>query len=221
MGLLAGYSRYATDDWWVSSRRPWRVLLSLLVLLPLAGVLGRDLLRRGAETWHLDKANRAAAASPERERHLLAAWEVEPGNAWTAYHIGELYRLRSFVGASGYEALARKAIEWFDRAAAIHPYHPAFRFRAGMCWDWLGEHARADELFQKAHQLDPEGRITSFHMGWHELQKGNRDAAREWFTKSAEQGWPQYAPAVRYLEILRRPAPVTASPPSPPPPAPQ
>lgn len=203
MGLLAGYSRYATDDWWVSSHRPWRIAITL-VLLPLLLVLVLDLSRRGRETFHLETARRAPVGSASQSAALLAAWKVEPRNAWTAYHLGEALRLRSFTGTTGYQDLARQAIHWFETAARLNPYQPAFPLRAGMCLDWLGEHDAAALQYQRGQQLDPEGRITSFLVGWHHFQRNQLPEARTWFTKAIEQGWPPYEPAVRYLQLTEQ-----------------
>ncbi|MCC6233329.1 MAG: O-antigen ligase family protein [Verrucomicrobiales bacterium] len=202
MALLAGYGRYATDDWWLSSRRPWRFVVLLLVALPLVVLIGADLQRRWPETRLLNRAKVEPAASEAQLATLNAAWAKDSRNPWTAYQIGEVYRLRSFTGVKGYEAMAREALTWFDRAAALNPYQPAFRFRAGMCLDWLGEGERAGEKFREAHRVDPEGRITSFYLGWHELQRGDLVAARDWFTRSVTQGWPQYQPSLDYLRIV-------------------
>ncbi len=202
MALLAGYSRYATDDWWLSSRRPWKFAVLLLVGLPLAGVLGYDLKRRWPETQHFQRALHAPAASDLQLAELKAAWDIDPRNPWTAYHLGEAHRLRSFTGVKGYEQDAREALVWFDRAAALNPYQPAFRSRAGMCYAWLGEHEPAAAKFRAAHEIDPQGRITSFYLGWHAFQVGDLVAAREWFTKAVTQGWPQYQPALDYLRIV-------------------
>ncbi len=203
IALLAGYSRYATDDWWVSSRRPWRLPVTLLVL-GLAGAILHDLSRRGPETRHLDRASLRGDGTPGQLEELQAAWAAEPGNAFTAYRIGECHRLRSFLGDAGYEEEARQALEWFERAIERHPFHPLHRFRAGMCLDWIRRHEEARPHFQKAVELDPEGRITSFYMGWHFLQCSDIQAAYDWFVKSTKQGWPPYEPAVKYLEILER-----------------
>ncbi len=201
IGLVAGYSRYATDDWWVSSRVPWRLPCSLL-LLALAGALGWDCATRGREQRHLVRADRLPAGSETRLAELTAAWNLRPGNAWTAYHIGELYRLRSFTGTTEYADYATNALAWFDRAHATHPYEPAFLIRAGMTLDWIQRPTEAAGRFQQAHKIDPEGRITTFHLGWHELQQGDEVAARKWFIKSLEQGWPVYEPAVTSHRIL-------------------
>lgn len=201
MGLLAGYSRYATDDWWASSRIPWRFPVSLLILA-LVAALGRDFVVRGQEQLHLVRASRLPLASDARIAELQAAWKIEPRNPWNAYGIGEQLRLRSFTGTKGYEERALEAVEWFDRAAKLNPFNPAFPTRAGMCLDWIGRHDQAEEKFKRALELDPEGHVTSCFVGWHELQKGNEEAARQWFVKSATQAWPQYEPALTYLNIL-------------------
>ena len=73
-----------------------------------------------------------------------------------------------------------------------------------MCLDWIGRQSEAEHYFQKAHELDPDGRIASFYVGWHELQKGNDEAAKGWFDKSVHQGYPPYSLAENYLRILER-----------------
>ena len=203
MALLTGYARYATDDWWVSSRYPWRLPVTL-IMLALAGTLAWDVHRRGRESTLLARADEAAPGSDARLEALRAAWEVEPRNAWTAFHIGELHRLRAFAGAPEATEVARQGLEWFQRAATLNPFEPAFPIRSGMCLDWIGRHDDAEPYFKTAVKLDPDGRIPSFYMGWHELQKGNEEPAKEWFHKSVRQGWPPYSLAENYLRILDR-----------------
>jgi O-antigen ligase len=222
MGLLAGYSRYATDDWWLSSRRPWRLFVVLLLIAPLLAALVWDLSRRGLETYHLQRATELRQTEPASDAelgHLQAAWRVEPDNAWTAFHLGEIFRLRSFTGLPGYEARALEALEWYRIAAEVNPYQPAFRFTAGRSLDWLGQHEQARDQYDAALKLDPEGRITSFFFGRHELEMGNLEAARQWFIKSVSQGWPPYAPAVDYLRIVEERARDITPIPAPEPPA--
>lgn len=203
MALLTGYARYATDDWWVSSKRPWRLPISL-VMLALVAALAWDVNHRGRESYRLRQADLEASGSDARLKALESAWALEPRNAWTAFHVGEVYRLRAFTGAPGASELALQGLEWFQRAAALNRFEPAFPIRAGMCLDWVGRHADAETHFLTAHKLDPDGRIASFYVGWHELQKGNEDQAREWFHKSVRQGWPPYSLAENYLRILDR-----------------
>lgn len=201
MALLAGYSRYATDNWWVSSRLPWRFAISL-VILALTAALGRDLAGRGRETVQLEKARRAVPGSNAQLAALQAAWALEPRNASTAAQIAELYRERSFLGDPGFQDQAKEALTWFEKAAALNPFEPMYRHRAGVCLDWIGEHERARKYYDAALKLDPQGRITSFYMGWHLLQSGDEASALQWFTKSIEQGWPPYADAINYRDML-------------------
>lgn len=201
MALLAGYSRYATDNWWVGSKLPWRLPITALALA-LGGTLAWDVAVRGRAQYHLVRATRLAPASDGQLAEYQAAWAADPRYPWSAYEIGEVLRLRSFTGTQGYEERARDAITWFDRAATLNPYHPAFPIRSGMCLDWLGQHDEADQRFRQAHKLDPEGYVTTCFLGWHELQKGDETAARALFLKSTEQAWPPYQPAMNYLRLL-------------------
>ncbi len=201
IGLLAGYSRYATDDWWVSSRRPWRLMMTL-VILTLAAVLARDFVIRGREQLHLVRSSKFPIASDAQLAELTAAWKLAPGNAWNAYEIGEVHRLRAFTGMDGFKERALEALQWFHRAGETNRFHPAFPIREGMCLDWIGKHDDAGERFRHAHELDPQGYVTSCFLGWHELQVGNDTTAREWFIKSTEQAWPPYEPAMNYLRLL-------------------
>lgn len=204
MALLAGYSRYATDDWWTSSRRPWRILLTLIVILPLLAAFAWDLGRRGRESYHLRRAHAAMPLSDRQLDEFKAAWTIEPHNPETAGLIGEFFRRKSFLGFPGYEAVARESIEWFNSAAKLNPYNPVFRYSVGMCLDWLGEHDRATDAFNAALKLDPDGRITNYYMGWHEEQVGNAPQARDWYTKAIERGWPIFQPAMDALNRLNQ-----------------
>ncbi len=213
IGLLSGYSRYATDNWWVSSRRPWRLVLTVGIILPLLVAIGWDLGRRGRESLHLNRAARAKAVSDAQLNELKAAWAIEPHNASIAGLIGEWYRRRSFDGLPGYQEAARQAVDWFDAAARVDPYNPVYRFNAGVCLDWLGDHARADPYFAAADRLDPEGRITNYYQGWHAEQKDDLITARDWYTKAITRGWPPYQPAVDALQRVnqRMPPPAPAA----------
>src|SRR5690606_19482495 len=154
---------------------------------------------------HLQRASQVRETQPASDAeliHLQAAWRAEPDNAWTAFRLGAVFRLRSFTGLPGYEERALEALEGYRIAAEINPFQPAFRFTAGRCLDWLGRYDDAREQYDAALKLDPEGRITSFFIGRHEMEKGDLAAAREWFIKSVSQGWPPYQPAVDYLRIL-------------------
>ncbi len=212
LALLTGYTRYATDDGWIGSKVPWRPLISVLILA-MGVVLAWDVRHRGQETAHFLRGRTLRDGSIEQIEAFLEAWKVEPRNAITALYLGEAYRVRSWAGADGFEKLAEEAHGWFQRAALLNPFNPIPFFRSGMCLDWIGRHDEAAPFYDQAVKVDPEGRITSFHVGWHHLQRRDPAAAREWFIKSIQQGYPPYAPAETYLRLLDRqtPAPPTPS----------
>lgn len=218
MGFLTGYSRYATDDWWVSSRWPWRILVTVFIALPLLAVLGWDLSRRVPEVRRLERAHDAPPLSDKQLEEFQAAWTANPTNPWTAGYIGEVYRLRSFAGMAGHEELAREALRWFERASQLNPFQAVFHTRAGLCLNWLGDFEAAEKEFEIALKLDPNGIVTSYQMGWHKMNQGDTAAAREWFDRSANLGWPPYQPALdalRRLNELETPPTPPATPPSP------
>ena len=201
IALVTGYSRYATDDWWVSSKVPWRPMMSVLTLA-LAGALAWDVQHRGRETAYFLQGRRSRDGSDAQIEAFTQAWKVDPRNATTALYLGEAYRVRSWDGAEGYQKFAEEAHGWFQRAAVLNPYNPIPFFRSGMCLDWMGRHDDASAFYDQALKVDPQGRITSFHLGWHFMQSGDPVAAREWFVKSINQGYPPYPPAETYLRLL-------------------
>lgn len=150
------------------------------------------------------KVRRARDGSNEQIDAFLAAWKVEPRNAITALYLGEAYRVRAWAGADGYPKLAEEALGWFQRAAVLNPYNPIPHFRSGMCLDWIGKPDEAIPYYDAALKVDPQGRVASFHVGWHHLQSGDPGKAREWFLRSIDQGYPPYGPAETYLRLIDR-----------------
>ncbi|HMO64072.1 MAG TPA: O-antigen ligase family protein, partial [Verrucomicrobiota bacterium] len=202
MGLLTGHMRFATDDWWVPSRWGWRLAATALIAALLAG-LGWDLGRRGRENLHLARAVGLPGGSDEALRELRAAWAVEPRNPQTAYDLGESLRLRATLVTTGADADAEEAVTWFRRAAELNPYHRSNHLGLGRALALLDRHQEAAAAFQQALRVDPNGRVTSFYLGWHALSTGDYPAAWEWFIKSSRQGWPPYEPALTYLRLMQ------------------
>ncbi len=56
--------------------------------------------------------------------------------------------------------------------------------RWGMVLDFLGDHAAAEPMFQKADELDPNGYFTTAHVGKHYVDAGEYAAARPWLERS-------------------------------------
>jgi tetratricopeptide (TPR) repeat protein len=133
------------------------------------------------------KQRRAAAApalSLVRVADLERAFAAEPKDFELAYSIGEAYREWSWGGYGDQDAMARKALTWYERTAQLNPHDSYAPLRTGMCLDWLGESSRAEPFYRQAEALDPVGYYTAANIGWHFVQIGDYAAARFWLERS-------------------------------------
>lgn len=202
MALLTGHMRFATDAWWIPAHWAWR-LAATMVIAALLAALGWDLARRGRETFHLSRAVRLPGGGDGALRELRAAWAVEPRNPQTAYDLGENLRLRATAVTTGAAAYAEEAVTWFRRAVELNPYNRSNHLGLGRALAFLDRQDEAAAAFQQALKADPNGRVTSFYLGWHALTVGDHRAAWDWFIKSTRQGWPPYVPAQTYLRLMQ------------------
>jgi len=183
MALVGAHYRFATERHWHTVRIGLRIpVVSTLVLL--FGYLSWQSWRLSRESIALSRANATELTVEARLAHLKKAIGIEPKNYETAFAIGEELRWQSFEGEDGYEQLARQAIEWFQRAAALNPYTPRPLIRLGMCFDWIGDHKAAAPWFDKARAVDPNGYRTRAYVGWHYFQIKDYQQARHWFQQS-------------------------------------
>jgi hypothetical protein len=161
--------------------------------------------RWAAEQRWLAGAQQAGASVPEPESALRGAFLVEPGNFETAGRLGEILRLRGWVGGEDYRLLTGEAMLWFERAMELNPHDPHSRLRYGMCLHWLERHEEAGQHFEEGLQLDPHGYYANALMGWHFLQLGDWVESERWFQRSLELlPAPQNAIAPAYLAILQQ-----------------
>ncbi|MCX7866438.1 MAG: O-antigen ligase family protein [Limisphaera sp.] len=203
MALLSSHLRFSTDRYWFRARLPVKVAVTL-VLVTVAGYLGREAWVSAREQRVLARADRLPDCSPEQVAELQKAWAIEPRNGRTAYRLGEALRIQSFEGATNYQALAEQAMRWFEIAMRLNPYDPYPPLRYGMCLDWLDRTEEAQPYFDRAVELDPNSYYVVAHMGWHYVQKGQYASARPWFERSRRLQWKDNPMADRYLEIVRR-----------------
>jgi Flp pilus assembly protein TadD len=49
-----------------------------------------------------------------------------------------------------------EALSWFQRAVDLEPNNPNYIFDLGTAYFFMGNQAKADELHQKAIQIDPK-----------------------------------------------------------------
>jgi len=202
MAFLACHIRFVADRYWFGLRLPGKAFVTVLLLL-LISYLGWQQWRRTGEYVWLQRAHQAKSYSRAQVALLERALAIEPMNFETAYHIGEAYRLESWLGNDNYRQLAAKAMGWFARAMQLNP-HDAFSWlRYGMCLDWLGDHAAAEPYYQQAEELDPNGYFTLAHVGWHYVQLGNYAAAKPWFERSRRIQPRDNPIATTYLELVK------------------
>ncbi|MFO1513645.1 MAG: hypothetical protein U1F83_12125 [Verrucomicrobiota bacterium] len=183
MALLSGHWRFATERFWFSAGLPGKCGVSL-ILVAAATCLAQQDVRLGREWASLRAAAKAEAFSPEQAALLEKAYAIEPRNFDTAYEIGEVYREQSFAVEGDYQSLATNAIAWYQRGITNNPFNGYNYMRWGMVLDFLGDHAAAAPLFQRADELDPNGYFTTAHVGKHYVDAGEYAAARPWLERS-------------------------------------
>jgi O-antigen ligase len=182
MAILTGCLRFTTDRYWFTARTGSKVLATLLLLVG-AGALGWQGVRSAREYVWLKRARQApdlASASAAFEKALA----IEPGNFQTTYKNAEALRKFS-QEKDGDEALATRAIEWFDRGIKLNPYDGYNYLGRGICLDWpLDRKNESQPSFDRAVELDPNGYFTAAYVGWHYFQLGDYPAAKVWLERS-------------------------------------
>lgn len=181
--LLSSHQRFATEHYW-GRVGPWRRALALAVLAGGIAYLGWQEVRLGRECFWQRRAAAAPALSLVRLADLERAFAAEPKDFELAYSIGEAYREWSWGGYGDQDAMARKALTWYERTARLNPHDSYAPLRTGMCLDWLGESSRAEPFYRQAEALDPVGYYTAANIGWHFVQIGDYAAARFWLERS-------------------------------------
>ena len=203
LAVLAGHIRFATERYWFTARWPF-ALVGTLVLTGALYYLVPQALTRTREIAQLRRADAAAEGTEEKLAALEAAFAIEPQNGETAYAIGEQLREVAWVGSSGSEERAKKALEWFQRAGALNKWDPASRIRSGMCLDWIGKHDEAGPYFAKALEIDPNYWYSRAMMGWHEFQLEHYREASDWMQKSLRLNWTTNPDAYIYYNLAQK-----------------
>jgi len=201
MALVSGYFRFSTESYWHTVRGPLRILVSVALVSGLV-YLGTQSWRQSAQCYWQGRAEAAPAYSDEQIAAFQRAFAVDEKDFETAYRIGECFRMRSWQGGEGYQALAEKAIEWFRKGLALNPYGCYDFLRWGMCLDWLGQHDEALVCFEKALALDPNSYYVQDLLGWHYAQVEDWLTARQWFQKSLGLLYAKNTIALSYLKIV-------------------
>jgi Flp pilus assembly protein TadD len=209
IALLSGHLRFATERWWVSAGQVMKITATMVFT---AGTfyLGQQTWRRGSELVYLERAAKAPTNSPQQAQSLTQAFRVEPMNFETAYRIGEAFRRQSQAGGQDYPelqgenyvALAQKAMDWFQRAIKLNPWHGYSYLGYGWCLDWLDRKTESGPYFARAEELDPNGYFTIANVGVHYVEIGDLAAARVWFERSLRLEGQNNHIAQNYLVLV-------------------
>jgi O-antigen ligase len=202
LALLSSNLRFATESYWLNIRLPLKILVALPLALGIA-YLGWQEWRHGNEAFLLARADRLPIYSLEQAAALEKAFAAEPENFETAYNIGECYRIESFNGGENYEALAKTAIQWYERGWKLNCFDSYNYLRYGMCLDWLGQYDKAGRFFSRADALDPNSYYIAANIGWHYAQTGDYAAARPWLERSMRLHWQGNEIARTYLNLVQ------------------
>jgi len=192
MALVTLHLRFVSDRYWRKPQALGKLALSL-VLLGGIGWLGAQEVRGVREAYWLKRAVNPDFPPEEQLASLKRANEAEPMNYVTPYNIGEYYRLTSFEGNQGYEALGREALPWYGKSMALNPLDAFVPMRYGMTLDWLGDTNESGHYFDLAEKLDPNNRHVAYFVGRHYMDLNDYKSARGWFERSQQLRWNDLA----------------------------
>jgi O-antigen ligase len=203
LALLTSNLRFATEKFWFTLLPPAKIFAVILLAAGIA-YLGAQEFSRSRETFWRARAEQLPVFSPGRAAALEKAFAAEPQKFATAYDIGECYRTESFDGGENYEALAKTAMQWYERVWKLNPYNSSSYLRYGMCLDWLDRHDEAAPYFNRADALDPDNYFTAANIGWHYAQAGDYAAARPWLQRSLQLEPHENPIAESYLALVEK-----------------
>jgi O-antigen ligase len=187
LALLVSNVRFATERHWFRARLPFQCAATVL-LLGVIGFLGNQAWRLGGNTLWIARAEAQPNFSAEQAAALGKALDCEPRDYFTAYNIGECYRIQSWQGDADSKELAEKALPFYALASRLNLWDARPKLRYGMCLDWLDRHAESEPYYSAAEELDPNGNFVVANIGWHYLQISDYAAARQWFIRAFKLG---------------------------------
>lgn len=199
MAFLSGHLRYASDRYWKKPGIVGRVILTL-VLAVSSGYLGWQGWVRFQEYALLQNADHDA---PRELQWLEAAYSVAPTNFDTTYRIGEMHRLEGTEGVGDFKKELQTAMEWFQKGMELNPFESINFLKYGICLDWLGRHDEAGPYFDQALKVDPNSYYVLALLGWHVMQTGDLEGAKNYFERSNRFKW-QNPEAAAYLRVIRQ-----------------
>ncbi|HVK59751.1 MAG TPA: O-antigen ligase family protein [Candidatus Kapabacteria bacterium] len=204
IAILCSHLRFATERFWLNPGIIGRIL-GTLVLAAAGTYFCWQISKLGPQTYLLHKYFEAKTFD-ERLEILKRAHACDPNNGMVVLATGELLRETGWEAETGGEELVRASIPWFEKGISLNRWSPYFYMNLGMSYHWLKETDKASQLFDKALAMDPNGYYTLSMYGWHQLQLGDLEAARQYFFRShaLQHLWGRNDFAKTYLEIVER-----------------
>ena len=203
LAVVAGHIRFATERYWVTARWP----VALVGTVALAGSLFYLVpqgITRTREVAALSRAEKLTDGTPAKLAALQQAFALEPKNSETAQALGEQLRGLAWIGGDDYEARAKEALVWFQRAVALNQWDVNSRLGCGLCLDWIGRTDEARPYFVRALELDPNYFYPRAMMGWHYIQVEDYTQAQQWLTASLQVNFQSNPLARVYLDLAEK-----------------
>ena len=203
LAVIAGHIRFATERYWFTARWPVAVVGTLALGGCLYYLVPQGL-NRTREIAALRRAEKLTDGTPEKIAALQQAFALEPKNGETAQAIADQLRGLAWIGADGYEARAREALTWYQRAAALNKWDANSQIGSGMCLDWINRTDEARPYFVRALELDPNYYYPRAMMGWHYVQVEDYEQAKKWLTASLQVNFMSNPLARVYLDVAEK-----------------
>ncbi len=203
MALLTTHLRFATERFWVDPGWLGRIV-GFLMTLALAALFAQQAWQLRAQAVTLRAADKLPQTSPERRALLVRAHQIEPKNPETPLQIGEIIRLKAWEGNSGYQELLKEAMVWFELGMKLNRWDPEGYIKTGMCLHWLNQREKAGEYFDRAYQIDKTSTYVLGYYGWHFLQLGDLEKARQYLAEGYSYYREGNKMAKNYLDLVER-----------------
>ncbi len=202
LALAASHLRFASNRYWISEW-PGSKLVYTAVLLAVTALLTAAGFKSVGEQKLLLQTEALPKASPEKIKLMKQAAQIEPSNFENLYNIGEALLYRGSRFTENAESNLEAAIQWFQKAEK-HYLEFAFNYSGiGMALDRLNRIDEATPYYQNAVSLDPNQHQILNYMGWHQINRGDYPAAKEYFQRSLEIKWWDNHIPLGYLNLLK------------------
>jgi O-antigen ligase len=199
---LAVFWRTDNTRWWWRPKLAGKLFLTVVCVASAAAFVWHGH-KRQTEQRLLERLKRADINKPEYLELLHAANAVEPKNSRTLYEIGEYYRAGSWAANRDFKDEGHRAMEWFAKAALLHPHDSYIPLRQAMTLTWIGEYKDTKGYLDRAEALNPKDYYTLAQIGWCYFQQENYREALKYLEHSFRLRGYDNSVAEVYLPITR------------------